>query len=334
MRSPSAIAEGFKLLFRRPSIALGEIAWRWSFAASAWFLIALFLTEYAGTLPVNSVDRLLLGTQQPALAWRAIQRIFHGSALRFTESGILLALAMTVAWIILASFGRLATLKAILVELGVATPADTSRSDISSLLALNFLRAGVALAALVAGLGAVLLASGIWASTHLSLAAGVRFCVTLCFLAWISWAVLNWVLSTSALFVVANRISASAAVSATVGWGRIRLGSVVAAGICFSLVHGGALIAAWGAAFTVFGMAQLLGAGRALFLEFLIAAVYFAIADVLYIGRMSAYLAIIHGEQMSDQSQTQPMPFPGPGKDRDAIDQSELILSDFPLPAT
>jgi hypothetical protein len=56
MRPISPTAEGFKLVFRRPSIPLAEIAWRWSFAAAAWFLSAMYLFVYADTLSLNTVD--------------------------------------------------------------------------------------------------------------------------------------------------------------------------------------------------------------------------------------------------------------------------------------
>src|SRR5207237_4233240 len=51
MASLSPTAEGFRILLRRPIIPLAEIAWRWTFAAAAWFLAAMFLLEYADTVP-------------------------------------------------------------------------------------------------------------------------------------------------------------------------------------------------------------------------------------------------------------------------------------------
>src|ERR1700722_15524015 len=160
MSSPSPTAAGFRLILRRPAITLAEIAWRWSFAVAVWFLGGAFLLQYAGSLSVNAVDKLLLGTRQPALILRALHRIFHGSALRFTTSGILLAIGLTVAWIVLASLGRGATLKAMMEELGI-TPSPNARCGmmhIASLFALNFLRAATTLAAVIAGFGALLIA--------------------------------------------------------------------------------------------------------------------------------------------------------------------------------
>jgi len=336
MGSPSPTAAGFRLILRRPAIVLAEIAWRWSFAVAVWFLGGAFLLQYAGSLSVNTVDRLLLGTRQPALILRALHRIFHGSALRFTTSGILLAIALTVAWIVLGSLGRAANVEAMMEELGITPSPNTHRGTISSFFALNFLRAATTLAAVVAGFGAILIASGVWASTHLSAGDATRFWLATLLLVWISWATLNWLLSTSTLFVATDGVGVGAfpAISATVGWYRDRPGSVLAVGTWFGLIHGGAFLTACSAAFTVLGMAQVLGTGPTLFLELLIVAIYCAIADFLYIGRLAAYLAIIrHGEEFGLPEPQSPPPI-FPFTQSTAIDQSELILSDVPLPAT
>ena len=334
MRLPSPTAEGFRLIFRQPAIPLAEIAWRWSFGAAFWFLSASFLVEYADSLPANRVDRLLLGTRQPALILRALHRILHGSALRFTAGGILLAIALLVAWILLSSLGRAATLQAMMETLDVAPSASTRRETVSPLLALNFLRAASALAAIVAAIGAILIASGVWASTHMSASGAARLWLLLLLLVWTAWAMLNWILSTSSLFVAVDRVSAFTAISSTLGWYRDRLGSVLVAGIWFGLIHGGAFLTACSAAFTVLGMAQVLGAGPTLFLEFVIIAAYCAVADLLYIGRLTAYLAIIRRGDSIDLPEPQIPPLISPSTERTAIDQSELILSDVPLPAT
>jgi hypothetical protein len=144
---------------------------------------------------------------------------------------------------------------------------------------------------------------------------------------------LNWILSTSSLFVAVDGVSAFTAISSTLGWYRDRLGSVVAAGIWFGLIHCGAFLTACSAAFTVLGMGQILGTGPTLFLELMIIAAYCAVADLLYIGRLTAYLAIIRRRDSFDVPEPQAPPI-FPSTEPTAIDQSELILSDLPLPAT
>ena len=334
MRSPSPTAEGFRLIFRRPAIPLAEIAWRWSFAAAFWFLSASFLVEYADSLPANRVDRLLLGTRQPALILRALHRIVHGSALRFTAGAIVLAIALLIVWIVLSSLGRAATLKAVMETLEITSSPSTRRETISSLVALNFLRSASALAAVVAAIGAIFIASGVWASTHMSASGAARLWLLLLILVWTAWAMLNWILSTSSLFVAVDGVSTFTAISSTIAWYRDRLGSVLAAGTWFGLIHGGAFLTACSAVFTVLGMAQVLGASPTLFLEFVIIAVYCLVADLLYIGRLTAYLAIIRRGDSWDLPETQIPLRIYLRTERISIDQSELILSDVPLPAT
>jgi hypothetical protein len=334
MRSSSPTAEGFRLIFRRPAIPLAEIAWRWACAAAVWFLSASFLVQYADSLRANRVDRLLLGTRQPALILRALHRITYGSALRFTAGGILLVIGLIVAWILLSSLGRAATLKAMMAELDITSPENPRRGMIFSLLGLNSLRAATALAAIVAMIGTVLVASGVWASTHLPATDAARLWLALLFLVWTAWAMLNWLLSTSAMFVATDRLSSFDAVSATVGWCRDRLGSVIAAGIWFGLIHGGAFLSAWGAALTVLSMAQVLGTAPTLFLEFLIVVIYCAVADWLYIGRLTAYLAILRRGDTLDLPEPQMPPPLFPPSEKVSVDQTELILSDLPLLAT
>lgn len=328
----SPTGKGFQLIFRRPAISLAEIVWRWSLGVAACLLGIAFVTEYVNSLPVTTVDRLLLGTQQPALILRALRRIFHGSGFRFTEATIVLTICMTAGWIVVASLGRVATLKTIIEELGVSSRATKTRRSNSSLMALNFLRSAVSLAAVVAAIGAVLIASGVWASTHMSVAAAARFWLLLLVLIWLAWIILNWFLSVAGIFVVADGASALTATANAVHWYRVQIGSVIAAGIWFGFAHCGAFIVACGAAFAVLSMATVLTPGPTLFLELLIVAVYCAAADFLYIGRLAAYVSILRSEEIADRISWNGAPLPGRGSD--AVDQSEVILSDIPLLAT
>ncbi len=329
MSSFSPTAEGFRLIFRRPAIPFAEIAWRWTFATAAWLLGTFFLLEYMGSLPVTGLDRLLLGTQQPILVFRAIHRIFQGSAFRFTEAGIVLALGVAVAWIVLASLGRAATLAALLEEFGIAS--GPRRGMVSSLAALNFLRVAAALAAVVAGPGAALLASSFWASTHASVADATRIWFAALFLVWIIWAVLNWLLSTAAVFLATEQKGALSAIASCARFCVEHTGRVVSAGVWFGLPHLGAFIAALMAGFTVLSTVGAWRIGPALVLEFLIIGGYYAVADFLHTGRLAAYIAIVGGEELGLFVPASPI---APQAGSSTVDRDELILSDVPLLAT
>jgi hypothetical protein len=333
MNSISPTAEGFRVVFRRPSIPLAEIAWRWSVTGAAWFLGAMFLLEYADTLPVSPLERLMLATRQPVLILRAIRRIFEGSAFRFSKAGVLLAIALVVAWIALASLGRAVVLRSLIEERDPGGGGQRFRGNIWRLMELNFLRAAVGLATVIASFGSLILASSLWASTHASVGDAARLWIALLFTSLLAWAILNWFLSTAAVFIVAEGQSSFAAVASTMSLCKERTGSVLAPSIWFGLAHFGAFITASGAVFTVLSAGEVIGARLVLLMGFLLAIVYSAAVDCLYVGRLAAYLTIIRQDEAAELSQPM-MELPkGPQDTRSAVDPGELILSDVPSPA-
>src|SRR6266487_2919422 len=91
MKQPSPTLEGFRAIFRVPSLGLAEIAWRWSFAVAVGAFLIFAGLQFLDTLPVTSGDLALLRTRQPALISRAALHIFHGSAPRAIAAAIVTA---------------------------------------------------------------------------------------------------------------------------------------------------------------------------------------------------------------------------------------------------
>ena len=89
------------------------------------------------TLPVTAAEMFLLRTGQPALILQAIAQILHGSAPRVVSAGIVLALALTVAWIVLGSLGRAAILKELFEAFQESPSSKRSTLRFSSLMGLN-----------------------------------------------------------------------------------------------------------------------------------------------------------------------------------------------------
>jgi hypothetical protein len=330
MNSFSPTSHGFRLAFRCPSIPLAEIVWRWSFTAAAFTLGWLFFREYFAGLPVNRVDRLLLASNQPILISRALHRIFSGSAFRFTEAGVLVALALVIAWIALASLGRVVTVNAIVDELDFG-PAP-ARAPFGSLVSLNFLRAAVALAAIAGAIGAIFISSSFWSSTHISVESASRLFFLTFFATWLAWCILNWFLSLSIIFVVTETASALSSMAESISLLQRRPGPIIVTGILFGLIHLGAFLTATSAAFV--GLSSLSAASPALawLSQFVVIAAYCAFADFLYTARMSAYVFIMRAPEpvlvVATPTTTPLAPI------STSIDPDELILSDVPLPAT
>src|SRR5438445_5947855 len=100
MKRRSPTLEGFRAIFRVPSLGLAEIAWRWSFAVAGGALLIFAAFQFLDTLPVTSGDLALLRTRQPALISRAALHIFHGSAPRAIADAIVTLLFIVIAWFV------------------------------------------------------------------------------------------------------------------------------------------------------------------------------------------------------------------------------------------
>lgn len=322
MSLSSPISAAFRLVFRRPSLPLAEIAWRWSFSAGAWFLGFAFFAAYLGSLPVNSLDRLMLRSDQPALIARALRHIFSGSGFRFTVTGILLVLLLVLSWIVLGSLSRVALVRAAAAELGVS--ADSNGHALPTLLFLNFLRVAIAMAAILAIAGSIILASSFWASTHMSVA-GAGILVGLGWLlAWFFWAFLNWLLSfTGALAPLEH-----GAFSSALAMFSRKKSAISLIGIVFGSCHLAAFAVAWMATSTALGLSGAVPLRGRVVLVAIVVMAYCALADFFYTGRLVAYVSLLRPEEAPVENPCIAQSFPPGGL---SIDKGELILSDVPL---
>jgi hypothetical protein len=344
MKPRSPTLEGFRAIFRRPSFGLAEIAWRWSFGVAAALLLAFSFFTFLDTLPVGKSDLLLLRSRQPFLIFRAMAHIVRGSAFRAVGAGIVLALTLGAAWIVLASFGRAATVNALIAyfrESGVCAPERQEKSSwrLRSLFALNFFRLAATLAAAVGCLAAILLGAAASPPTHPSPGIAALIFLTVTMLVWLAWSTLNWFLSLASIFVVADGEDTFGAITAAIDLCRARSGSIFAAGTWFGLAH----LTAFALASSIVGFplafAPYLPAAAVLGGVLSVTVLYFAVADFLYVGRLAAYAAMVEMPESQVTAETAPPALPLAGTHLDptlqsspAVDATELILSDVPAP--
>jgi hypothetical protein len=339
----SPTLEGFRAAFRRPSFTLAEIAWRWTVGAVAWALWFFWLIEYLDTLPVTSVDETLLSTRQPLLVGRALAHILRGSLNRAVLAMLFAAIALSLLWIVVASIGRAATVRALLdyFRNDVASNAPTEAaqapgSRLGALIGLSFLRAALTLAAMLAFVGAAILAS--FASSRATPQPGLVFILflPLACLICVVWPMLNWLLSLASIFAVRNGEDTLGALFTAVTFSQERSGPVFAVGTWTGLAHlavfvGASTLAALPLAFLRMVPIRLVIAGI-----ILITLAYFAVADWLYMARLAGYVCIAEMPEAMVESAPSPAPPPGgqqfapsdPGQS--TIDREEPILSDIP----
>jgi len=328
-------------MFGRPAFGLAEVTWRWSVGLAAWLLLAFFLAEYLDSLTVSRTDLFLLKTRHPALILRAMLHVFQGSGARLVEGFVVLAVCLTILWIVIAALGRAATVKALVGhfrDMGASRreAKATPQWRMRALLGLNFFRAAAFLAAIV-GCLAPLLALRTFRE-HVSSGNGVLVLIVVVVLVGWAWSTVNWFLSLAALLVVSRGQDTFGAMAAAVDLCRDRPGAVFAVGTWFGLAHlGGFTIATFFALFSL-GLLRALHPAVGLVGVLLVTLVYFGLADFLYIGRLAAYLAILEFPAPPATTSLQPS---GPVgglhsaiiQPDGAIDRDELILSDRPAPA-
>jgi len=323
-RSPTF--EGFRAVFRWPALALAEIAWRWTFGAAALCLLISAVLEYLDTLTVTSGEQLFLHSRQPFLVVQAITQIFRGSGPRVVAAALIVLLTLALSWILTASFGRAATVTALLEYFG----DSESKWELSSLLGLHFLRVALAFAGVIGIVGAAIVAG--FASSPADPRPGF---VLLIFLALASlvgllWSTLNWHLSVAPLFVGRDGQDTLGAIAASVHFARSNASPVFWSSTVFGLLHLLAFIAASIAALGPMALAGILPRGIIAIAITLITLIYFALADLLYIGRLAAYAAIANsGGDLVNSASAPPTPQPVSQSASPAPDDDN-ILSDIP----
>jgi hypothetical protein len=326
MKRRSPTLEGFQIMFRLPVLGLAEIAWRWSFGLATTAVLLFSFREFLGTLPITAGEMLLLRTRQPGLIAQALARIFQGSEPRAAVALVVLTLALTLAWIVLASLGRAASLKTLLEyfrdsDVGRARgpetrPASTS-CGLPSLLVLNSLRAATMLAAALGVVGAMLAASAASSSNDPSPGKVLLIFWLLTMLVGLAYPMLNWYLSLAALFVVRDKASAFGALAKTTDLCRMRPGSLAAAATWFGIAHAILFVFASSAAAVPLGFAEVLPGSMVFGGVLLVALLYFAAVDFLYVGRLATYVFLLE----------QPEPAPEPSM---LLRSDDDILSDIP----
>ena len=351
----SPTAEGFRAAFRRPSLTLAEVAWRWTTGATAAALFLFGLSEYLRTLPVTNGELLLLRTRHPYLVGEAIAHILRGSLNRVVAAALIAGLLLAVLWIVAASAGRMATVRGLLDYFrrdvarnvsangtgndgerdptsNVSTKNAGENNALPSLLRLNFLRVAVVLAAAFGFVGASILAGFASPEAHPKPALAFIIFLPLAALICFAWWALNWILSLAGMFAVRDGEDAAGAIVAAVGFCRDRTGRVFAVTIWTGLAHLCAFVAATTVVSMPMGFIALVPWRLVVAVMMLATVVYFALADWLYMARLAGYVCIAETpEALLSPAPLPPAPQPKPALPlQTTIDRDETILSDLP----
>ncbi len=299
------VRSGIRAVVRQPSLIAGEIAWRWAFGAAAWALILLTLRRILAGVDVSEAEYYLARRSSPFLIADACARVLAQVLPRMAQAALTVVPALTIVWIVAAMLGRMATLRLLV---GAHDPGGRGRR-LASLLMLNVLRAALTWAAVLAFFGTVVLTSR--AVPQPADAAAVS-ALWLLFAAVVAclWSVMNWFLSLAPIFIVRDGRGTWAAIGDSLALYRESPGPYTATAFWFGLWRGLALMAAFFFALMAAAAATSVVAGVAL--SIIVALIYFALADFLYIARVAAYVALGESNQPSAVSIQPAEPAPAP----------------------
>jgi len=262
-------------------------------------------------------------------------------------AGLLAAWMLTCLWIMAASLGRIATVRALLDyfrtdgKVSVSGVPDEGEKDVAgndstngagtlrTLVRLNFLRAAVVLAAIFGFVGASILAG--FASPDANPQPGLAFLLFLPLAGFVclTWGALNWLLSLAGVFAVRDGEDAIGSISAAVVLCRERMGAVFAVSTWTGLAHLVIFVGATTVVSMPLGFVAVVPGRIIVAAMLLVTLAYFVVADWLYMARLAGYVCIVETPQaLLVPAPPQPRPIPAPVQT--SIDRDEVILSDLP----
>jgi hypothetical protein len=326
-----SLRSGFRAVFRQPALILAEIAWRWSFGAAAWVLVVLTARAVLAGIDISEAEYLLARHSDLFLIADACARILSQALPAFARAAAIIVPALALIWIFAVTLGRAATLKALFSvplefvgpgALAGAAPEPFKSSTaagahargkmrFSSLLFLYLLRALFTLATLLAFIGTMILAAITFPAQGADPSTAALIWVILAALAAVFWTVINWFLALAPIWIVRDGRDPFRAIADSLALFRRDSGAYVSAAWWFGVIRGLALLTAFIAALVA---ASVLETSRAVAAaSLLIALLYFAVADFLYVARIAAFVALAdESSQPSAVSIQPPAPEPQP----------------------
>jgi len=301
----SPFRDGFAALWHEPALFAAELTWRWCFGLAAWGLAIISLALFLDSLKISAGDEILFGTLQPYLLVGVVRHIFRGSLNRFLGEQTVLLFGLTLLWAFAATAGRAATLRRLVAMFSADEEPRTMSRQFTSVLVLNLLRAMWTQISLMAVI--VSLMVGILMSHQQRAALAALWLGFGIGLSWAFGVMLNWFFGLAPLFCIRNGAGAAEALAQSVDFSSRQAGRLFGLGIAFGmlrLVWAGTMFLAF---FAPLRLAHHVARGWIALLMAIVALVYFAGTDFLYLARLGAYVALaeddaylqMHGEDLA-----------------------------------
>jgi len=322
----SPFRDGFAALRHEPALLAAELTWRWCFGLSAWILAIVAVRLFLDSLTVTPLDQFLLRTMQPVLLMDALQHIFRGSLSRFLLVQTVLLLGLMLLWSLAATAGRAAILRRLVAMFRLEPDEDSGSTNwnLGPIFLLQLLRAMWTLIAFGTAIGLWLYGVTMASNGHaLRAALALSFGMGGAFLMGVT---LNWHLGIAPLFCVRNGTSAQEAVNEAIDFSQDHAGRLSLLALGFFLLRMFWAGMMWLAFLSPLSWSAKIGGRWTALLMGLMALVYFAGADLLYLARLGSYVSL--AEDRPDSSVAEP------GVLKPATPAFTLPIAETPLPSS
>lgn len=301
MATSSPTRAGFRAVRRQPAVLLAEIAWRWSWGAASLAVLVAAARAYLASVTVTSADMAELKSRVPTLVADAIARMLAGSGATLARIAVVVIPALAILWILAASLGRAATLKALFPQ--------AAKVRLRAMLGLHFLRAAAALAGVICYMGAAMVASRVAApsedanpqeiANNLVLFGFVFLVIVV--LVVVAWSTVNWFLSLAPVFVARDGRDTFGALADAERLFRRHKRDFSSVGFLIGLLKLFLI-----GAVTVFSLAALVLVGTVpgwavTAIIVVLTLLYFAASDFLYMARLAAYVEIAERDRQPEE---------------------------------
>lgn len=279
------IRSGFRIVRANPALIFAEIAWRWAFGAAAWTIVVITLRTIMAGIDVSQAEVALTRSNDAYLIADAIVRVLVQVVPRFAAALIVLIPVLALIWIVAATIGRAITLRALFFEKGTHNREDTR------IFGLNIVRAIFSVATLVAFFGTVLLVSAQF-TPNMSPSTGPALIfgwMCLALLVACLWALVNWFLALALIFIFRDGHTVWRSIADSLQFYRDNRAEYARIATIFGLIRSAALMVALVASAMTIAAGSVRGM---LVASVVVALIYFAVADYLYIARLAAFVQL------------------------------------------
>ncbi len=268
---------------------LAEIAWRWTFGIALWAVLAYIALSSLGQVRISDTEIKLIRAFDPYASSYVLLRVLDAIVpVVLRVVGYALP-ALLVLWIVAATVGRAATLKALLGD-------RAGKVRWSALAGVNLLRVVVLFAAVLAFVGSSILVGRFFRGTPELLGAAVLLSLGINLLILSVWSLLNWFLSLAPIFVMRDDAGAFSAFGASLDLFRERSGAYMGAAVALGLVRLLLLVGVSLLSFVPLGMIGDFPARGIVVVSITVALVCWALMDVVQIWRIAAYVSLAEYE--------------------------------------